>query len=71
MREKRHPREIEEARVDLRLVREHVQAGGGDLEYERVSENSGTNVAVFERPDQRRLVDNLAQRGVDDDRAWL
>ncbi len=31
VREKRHLREVEEARVDLRLVREHVQAGGGDL----------------------------------------
>ena len=28
-------------------------------------------MAAFERPDQRRLVDDLPARGVDDDRAWL
>lgn len=33
--------------------------------------NSGTNVAIFKRPNQRRLVDDLPPRRVDDDRARL
>ena len=46
-------RELDQLRVDRRLVLEHVEAGAGD-------------VARFDQPRQRVLVDHLAARGVDD-----
>ena len=48
-------RELDELRVDRRLVLEHVEAGAGDL-------------ARLDHAGQRVLVDHLAARGVDDDR---
>ena len=48
-------RELDQLRIDRRLVLEHVEAGAGDL-------------AGFDQARQRVLVDHLAARGVDDDR---
>jgi len=55
VRQQDHVGELAQLRIDCRLVLEHVEAGAGKL-------------ATLQHPGQRRLIDHLAARGVDDDR---